>query len=116
MPCSEKRRLHDAGSDPRAATRAKKHSQPLKEKSSKHEFLIKAGSDQRIENAIHSQFEVPLDGLEPAQIAAVSCFFGKIHRRENKSGGEKADDHRPPPVLGSFQPDVCEPFPAQANQ
>src|SRR5439155_6051071 len=109
MPCSEKRRLHDAGSDPRAATRAKKHGQPLKEKSSKHEFLIKVSPDQRIQNAIHSQFEIPLDRLEPTQIAAESCFFGKIHRRENKSSGEKADHHRSPPVLGPFQPDVCEP-------
>src|SRR5260370_42170689 len=99
MPCSEKSALGDAGSDPRAATRAKKHGQPLKEKASKHEFLIKAGSDQRIENAIHSQFEIPLDRLEPSQIAAEACFFGKIHGDENNRGQPNTDHERAHPTL-----------------
>src|SRR5439155_26628055 len=98
MPCSEKRRLHDAGSDPRAATRVKKHGQPLKEKSSKHEFLVQFGSEQRIENAIPTHFEIPLDGLEPVKIAAVSCFFGKIHRCESNSRGQEVADLTRPPL------------------
>src|SRR2546430_15093171 len=98
MPCSEKTALDDAGSDPRAATCAKKHGQSLKEKSSKHEFFVKACSKKCIEDAKKREFHISLHILELAEVAAKPRLFRKIHGDENNCGQPNTDHERVRPT------------------
>src|SRR6266480_6380974 len=76
---AEKRALQDTRDDPCAAASAEKHGQALHKESAKHEFLVKARSDECIENAKKCEFHVSLHTLELAEVAAKPRLFRKIH-------------------------------------
>src|SRR6266567_1522505 len=115
MRRSEKDALHDASGDPSAAARAKKHCQPLEEKSSKREFLIKARSDKCIENSEHRECQISLHILELAEVAAKPSLFGKINRRENNCSQSDGDHERPHPTRRPLQADVAQGLAAQLD-
>src|SRR5207245_10680104 len=83
LRCSEKRALHSACGDPRAAACAEKHRQTLHKESTKHKFLVKACADQRIENAKCCEFQISSYILELAEVTTKSRLFRKIHDNEN---------------------------------
>jgi hypothetical protein len=98
--------LKETCHDPRAAAGTKEHGDALHKKSAKHEFLIKARSDQRINNSKNCKFEVSLHILELAEVAAKARPFGKIHGDENNCSQPNNDHEGAHPTRRPLQPDV----------
>src|SRR5207248_7106990 len=112
----EKCTLQKTCDDPRAAAGTKEHGDALHEKSAKHEFLIKARSDQCIENAEKREFQISLHILELAEVATKSRLFRKVHGDENNRGERNTDHESARPTRRPLQPDVGQPLAAQPNQ
>src|SRR5204862_2254327 len=114
--CSEKRTLHNACCDPRAAACAEKHGQTLHKKSTKHKFLVKPCADQRIENAKCCEFQIALYMLELAEVTAKPRLFRKIHGNENNSSEPNTYGEGARPIRRPLQPDVGQSLTAQPEQ
>src|SRR6266576_1593794 len=116
MRCSEKRALHSACGDPRAAACAEKHRQTLHKESTKHKFLVKACADQRIENAKCCEFQISSYILELAEVTTKSRLFRKIHGNENNSSERNTYGEGAHPTRRPLQPHVGQSLPAQPDQ
>src|SRR3982751_2728412 len=115
MCCSEKRALHNACRDPRAAACAEKHGQSLHKKSTKRKFLVKPCADERIENAKCCEFHISLYILKLAEVTAKPRLFRNIHGNEKNCSKPNTCGEGAHPIRRPLQADVGQSLAAQPD-